>query len=145
MRSVASSTLGAGTPRQNWTCSSDFLRLSVMCGWRGRVLPGERVVGGGGEGAELLGDLLDEVVVVQIAGGGEDHVAGREAAGVEVEDGLLVEAGDGLDRAEDGAAEGVVLPEVLGEELVDEVVGIVLVHLDLFEDDALLAGEDLLA
>ena len=30
-------------------------------------------------------------------------------------------------------------PEVLGEELVDEVVGRVLDHLDLFEDDLLLA------
>ena len=66
---------------------------------------------------------------------------GVKAPAVEVEDGGLVEAGDGFDGAEDGAAEGVVLPEVLGEELVDEVVGVVLVHLDLFEDDALLAGD----
>ena len=40
-----------------------------------------------------------------------------------------------------------VLPEVLGEQLVDQDVGIVLVDLDLFEDDAALAldvvgGED---
>ena len=66
---------------------------------------------------------------------------GREAAGVVVEDGCLVEAGDGFDGAEDGAAEGVALPEFLREELVDEVVGVVFVHLDFFEDDALLAGE----
>ena len=90
---------------------------------------------------KLVGDLGDEGVVVEVAGGGEDHVARGEAAGVVVEDDLLGEAGDGLGGAEDGAAEGVALPEVLGEGLVDEVVGVVLVHLDLFEDDALLAGE----
>ncbi len=66
---------------------------------------------------------------------------GGEAAGVKVEDDLLVEAGDGLGGAEDGTAEGVALPEVLGEGFVNEVVGVVLVHLDLFEDDALFAGE----
>src|SRR5664280_535198 len=75
-----------------------------------------------------------------MACGGEDHVAWSEAAGVKVEDDLLGEAGYGLDGAEDGAAEGMALPEVLSKGLVDEVVGVILVHLDLFEDDALLAG-----
>src|ERR1017187_6840405 len=74
-------------------------------------------------------------------GGGEDHVARGEAAGVKVENDLLVEAGDGLHRSEDRAAKRMALPEVLGEGLVDEVVGVVLVHLDLFEDDSLLAGD----
>ena len=113
-----------------------------MCGvGGGRGVSGEGGAGGGGERAEVLGDLRDEGVVVEVPGGGEDHVARGEAAGVEVEDDLLGEAGDGLGGAEDGAAEGVALPEVLGEGLVDEVVGVVLVHLDLFEDDALLAGD----
>ena len=114
-----------------------------MCGCGGGVRCGARrgVIAAGGERGEVLGDLGDEGVVVEVAGGGEDHVARGEAAGVVVEDDLLVEAGDGLDGAEDGAAEGVALPEVLGEGLVDEVVGVVLVHLDLFEDDALLAGD----
>src|ERR1017187_6617300 len=74
-------------------------------------------------------------------GGGEDHVARGEAAGVKVENDLLVEAGDGLHRSEDRAAKRMALPEVLGEGLVDEVVGVVLVHLDLFEDDSLIAGD----
>ena len=34
-----------------------------------------------------------------------------------------------------------VFPEILGEDFVDEVVGIVLVHLDFFEDDAALAAD----
>jgi hypothetical protein len=88
----------------------------------------------------VVGDLGDEGVVVEMAGGGEDHVARRETAGVVVEDDLLVEAGDSLGGAQDGAAEGVAFPEVLGEGFVDEVVGVVLVHFDLFEDDPLLAS-----
>ena len=46
-----------------------------------------------------------------------------------------------LAGAKDGTAEGVALPEVLGEDFVNEGVGVVLVHLDLFEDDALFSGE----
>ena len=42
-------------------------------------------------------------------------------------------------RAQDGPPQRVPLPEALGEELVDEVVGRVLDHLDLFEDHPLLA------
>ena len=34
-----------------------------------------------------------------------------------------------------------VLPEILGKDLVHQVVGIVLVHLDLFENDASLAHD----
>jgi hypothetical protein len=34
-----------------------------------------------------------------------------------------------------------VLPKILGEYLVNEIVGIVLVHLDLFEDHAAFAGD----
>ena len=45
-----------------------------------------------------------------------------------------------LRRAEDGPAERMLRPELLREHLVDEIVGRVLDHLDLFEDDALLAS-----
>ena len=38
-----------------------------------------------------------------------------------------------------GRPSGMALPEALGEQLVDEVVGRVLDHLDLFEDHLLLA------
>ena len=44
-----------------------------------------------------------------------------------------------LRPAENGATERVILPEALREQLVDEVVGRVLDHLDLFEDHLLLA------
>src|SRR6266404_1209923 len=34
-----------------------------------------------------------------------------------------------------------VLPEILSEDLMDEVIGIVLIHLDFFQDDATLASD----
>ena len=77
--------------------------------------------------------------MLEIAGGGEDHVAAAETAGVIVEELLLVEAADGLRGAQDRLAERMVLPEILGEELVDEDVGIVFVDLDFFKDDAAFA------
>src|SRR5580700_197331 len=38
-----------------------------------------------------------------------------------------------------------IFPETLGKDFVDEVVGVVLVHLDLFEDDAAFAGDILVS
>jgi len=107
----------------------------------GGVGVGDAFAGAGRKRVEGMLNLGDEGVMVDVAGGGEDHVWWGEAAGILVEDDLLGEAADGLCGAEDGAAEGVALPEILGEELVDEVVGVVFVDLDLFEDDALFLGD----
>ena len=43
-----------------------------------------------------------------------------------------------LPRAQYGPTQGVLAPELLGEEIVDQVVGVVLDHLDLFQDDSAL-------
>ena len=99
------------------------------------------------EAGEFFLDGLDKLIVLKVAGGGEDHVAGVEAAGVVVEQLGLVQPCDGGGGAEDGLAQGVIFPEALGEELVHQDVGVVLVDLDLFKDDAALAldvgrGED---
>jgi len=47
---------------------------------------------------------------------------------------LPLEAFHRLLGSEYGPAQGMVFPEVLGKYFVDQVVGIVLIHLDLFED-----------
>ncbi len=137
-----------GSYGEGWDCEAELHLLEGLLVLEGDVGEGgggvgvsEAGGGTGGERAEGGGDLGDEVVVLDVAGGGEDHVGRGEAAGVLGEDDLLVEAGDGFGGAEDGAAEGVALPEVLGEELVDEVVGVVFVHFDFFEDDALFFGD----
>ena len=51
----------------------------------------------------------------------------------------LVQGRDRLGHAQNRPPERVILPELLGEQLVDEVVRRVLHHLDFFEDDLLLA------
>ena len=95
----------------------------------------------GREAHEALGHLRHEAFVVQVPGGGEDHVARSEAGVVEVEDDWLGEAGDALQRAQRGPPQRVALPEVLRKRLVDQVVGAVLVHLDLLQNHALLAAD----
>jgi len=95
--------------------------------------------GTAGEGGELAYDSVDELVVFQVPGCGEDHVAAVEPVVVVVKEAPLVEAGYCFGGSEDGPAEGVVLPEALREELVDEDVGVIFVDLDFFEDDAPLA------
>src|ERR1017187_2619571 len=123
------------------------LERDVRMGGRGGEMD-EGGVAACREAAEAFGNLGDEGVVVEVAGGGKDHVARGKAVGVKVEDGGPGEGGDSLDRAEDGAADCVALPEVLGKGFVDEEVGeevkrwsnIFIQHLDI-KADGLLPGE----
>ena len=99
------------------------------------------------QGGELFCNGLDELVVVQVAGRGEDHVAAVKAVAVVVEELLLVEPAHRLGGAEDRLAQRMVLPETLREQFVHQHVGIVFVDLDLFQNHAALAldvggGED---
>ena len=66
-----------------------FSRMRALEIGRGEFVDGLAAV----QRREFLGHGLDEAVVVEIAGGGEDHVAGVEAAGVVVEELVLVEPG----------------------------------------------------
>src|SRR5882724_6018139 len=93
----------------------------------------------GGERTGLLLHQSYKLIMLQVAGSREDHVRRCEVRCIKVEDRLLREGGDGLRGSEDGASEWIVLPEVLGKDLVDEVIGVVFIHLDLFEDDGLFA------
>ena len=85
---------------------------------------------------------VDEPLVVEVAGGDHDQVAGQVPAAEELGD--LV-AGGGLDRlagAEHLAAERVAREQGLGQQGVDVVLGHVEVHEDLL-DDHLALGVDL--
>ena len=79
-------------------------------------------------------------LVVQVPGRGDDDVGGAIDAAEEGSELLAAETEDALPRTEDRAPQGMVGPERLGEELHHEVVGGVLHHLDLLEDDLLLLG-----
>ncbi len=107
----------------------------------GVVMPAVSALGKAGK---ALPQQLHEIVVIQITGGGNDHVSRPELAAVVGQDRVLIESPDRILRAQDRLAQRMALEEILGEDLVYEVVGIVLVHLDLFQNHAALAG-DLLA
>ncbi len=78
--------------------------------------------------------------VLQVPRGGDQDVRGVVHAREVGREILAPEAPHGLLGSQDGPAERVVRPERLREELHDEVVGGVLDHVDLFEDDLLLLG-----
>ena len=87
---------------------------------------------------EMFFDKLDKVFVIEVSGRADDEIAGREVVSVEAVDHGTLEFLHGVARAQNRQAEGVVLPETLGEDFVDEVVGIVLIHFYFFENDAAL-------
>ena len=90
---------------------------------------------------KVLGHEIDEGRMFEVAGGGDDDVAGSKAVGVGIEHGLPLKTLHGLLGAENRLAQGMILPEILREDLVDEVIRIVLIHLDLFDDDAAFARD----
>src|ERR1700722_1144314 len=90
---------------------------------------------------EMLDDEIDELIVVEMSGGGYDDVAGGKALGIGFADGVALELFHRFFRAQDGFAQRMIFPEVLGEDFVDEVIGIVLIHFNFFENDAALASD----
>ena len=97
--------------------------------------------GGAGEAVEAPVEEVHDPVVGDVARD-RDHDPRRHVLLAEVgEHRVAVVAAHGLTRAEDRAPEGVALPELPGEEVVDQVVGRVLHHLDLLEHDRLFALE----
>jgi hypothetical protein len=73
----------------------------------------------------------------EIPRGSNDEVCGRIHRVIVSADPLRVETADGLTGTQNGLAEGVVFPKVGGKDLMDQVIGAVRLHFDLFEDDAL--------
>ena len=74
-------------------------------------------------------------------GGGDDEISRRVRAGEVVAKRRGVQRSDRLGGAENRASERMIRPEVGREHLVHEVVRRVLDHLDLFEDNVLLAAD----
>ncbi len=97
-------------------------------------------VGYARQSGKLGFDQVDEFAVVQISRRGDDHVIRRKALPVEVEYVVLLEGTDSFLGAQNRFAESVVFPEILCEDFVDEVIRIVLVHLDFFQNHAFFAG-----
>ena len=89
--------------------------------------------------AEPLHHQVADALVLDVADRHDDQVRRDVGAAEEIQEDVAIEGRDRLGRAEDRPAQRVPVPEPLREELVDEVVGRVLDHLDLFEDHLLLA------
>ena len=98
---------------------------------------------GGGTGVRRVDERgfqqLAHPIVIEVSD--RDHHEIRRDVGLReiVAQRFLIEGADARRRAENRPPERMVVPETLGEQLVDQVVGRVLDHLDLFEDDLLLA------
>src|SRR5215471_12100781 len=91
--------------------------------------------------AEILGNHIDESRVLDAAGAGYDKI-GRSVNGAEiVGNAVVIEGRERFRSTKDGAAERMIGPEARYKDLVDEIVGGVLDHVDFFEDDIALAVE----
>ena len=77
------------------------------------------------------------VVVLEIADGDHYEVLGHVGVAKILLQGVAIEGVDAGGGAENRTAERMAAPEAFGENLVDQIVGRVLDHLDLFEDDLL--------
>ena len=88
---------------------------------------------------EGAADQLPEPIVLHVSGRRHDEVAGHIGPSKVLAKRLLGERPNRLAGAKNGSAERVALPEMLGEQLVHQVVGRVLDHLDLFDDHLFLA------
>ncbi len=96
---------------------------------------------------KLLFDHAAENRVIHIAGCGDEHIARSVNAMVEVEQHAAFELLDCFACSQDGLAEAVAFPEIAQKGFVEDELGRICLHLDLFENDALflfdvLAAED---
>src|ERR1700730_4162887 len=89
----------------------------------------------------MLLDEFDKVLVVEVTGSTDNEIARREVVPIEAGHDGPLEFFYGVARAQDGQTESMVLPETLGENLVDKIVRIILIHFYFFEDDAALARD----
>ena len=78
------------------------------------------------------------LLVLHVPHGGNHQVVPPVALLEELQNLCALECVDGVPRPEDGHAQGVPLPEMLLEDVVDVLVGRVLHHADLLEDDGFL-------
>src|SRR5580700_9498405 len=85
---------------------------------------------------EVPGDQFDEAVMVKIASRGYDDVPRCEAVTVSFDHRCPFEALYSFFRAQDRLAQRMILPKVLSKDFVDQIIGIILVHFDLFHDHA---------
>src|SRR5208283_5252122 len=85
---------------------------------------------------EISRHELHKVLMVEVTGSADDEIAGSEVVSIEAGHDRALEFFHRAARAQDRQTERVVFPETLGEDFVDQVVGIILIHFYFFENDA---------
>ena len=91
------------------------------------------------EALEARVEELHDAIVGDVARDRDDDPARHVLLGEVAERRLAIVPGDRLTAAQDRAAQGVPGPDLPCEQIVDDVVGRVLDHLDLLQDDRFLA------
>src|SRR5579862_6320375 len=90
---------------------------------------------------KVLDHEFHELIVIEVAGRCDNNVAGGEAVRIGFEYRIALETLDGFFGAQDRLTQRMVLPEILGKDFVDEIIRVVLVHFDLFENHAAFASD----
>src|SRR6266851_2864695 len=83
---------------------------------------------------EVPGDEIHKALVIQISSSSNNHVSRGKALAVEVHNRRTLESPDSVASSKNRPPQRMILPEILGENFMDQVVGIVLVHLDFFQN-----------
>src|SRR5208282_3638235 len=83
---------------------------------------------------KMLHHEIDELIVIQMPGSSDYDVAGSETVRISIEHGLALEFLYRFFRSQDRLAERMIFPEILRENFMDEIIRVVFVHLDLFEN-----------
>ena len=89
------------------------------------------------EMAELFCDEVGDLVVSDVAGGGDEKVIGREPFLETIVENCGRKLFDGVRCAENRAAKRMLGPESTSERFVEKIFRVVHVHLDFFEDNLL--------
>ena len=127
-------------PKQMWYCSVSLQWKRSLALLVDRGLG--RAVAVGHAGAEVLGGERRDLLVLDVARGGDDDVLCRVAVVVVGRDPVARDARDHRRLAEHAPSERMVAVDGLAEDVVDTVLRLVLVHRDLLEHDLAL-GVDL--
>ena len=94
-----------------------------------------------GTAAKVRCDEIANLRMIDVTGHGDEHLRRHIHPREIVAQAGLVERRHGLGRSQDRPAKRMLRPELLGENLVHQVVGRVLDHLDFFKDHALFAHD----
>src|ERR1051325_9778398 len=99
--------------------------------WSGAV----KAVFSGNHSVEMLADQIHKMLMIQMSSRSNDHVPRNKTLSIKIDDRCALEAPNRIAGAQNRTAERVVFPKVLSKDFMNEVVGIVLIHLDFFQDD----------